>query len=271
MSVIDLDLNRVLSAAGETPSQDTRVSTTTLLPGGGLATVSIRAAGEAFVVSDAGAAREAMLALGLHDLTRGDLRRAHEIAEARGLSFQDGAFSLTAVSADQMGAAISYIADASRALVAEALAARARRQERDLVSRTVDRLRAIFPNAQLDTERDLLGASTKRHRFDLVMTLPADRMAVFQTVSPAAASIASVHLKLFDLAQAQPDWPREAIVDDLAAWTSDDLAIMQQVSTHLRDFTGSWADLPELLTVGRREGSTFPLNFSLPAPSKRLN
>ncbi|MBR7620379.1 hypothetical protein JKL49_13370 [Phenylobacterium sp. 20VBR1] len=245
MSLI-FDLKDVLNAVAAEPDVSTRVETTTLLPGGGVATVSVRPAGDSFVVSDDGAARETMLSLGLADFTRGDARRAREIAQARGLSFERDTFMLQGVGPDQIGAAIAYVADATRTLVAEALEARTRRSQRDLVSRTIDRLHELLPSATVDAERELLGASTKAHRFDLVMSLPGDRYAVFQTVTPSPASIAPAHLKLYDLRQAHADWPREVVVEDLSAWPSEDLAIMQQVADHVRDFKAPWNDLRQL-------------------------
>ena len=240
------DLKQLLTAVAADPFEGTRVETTTLLPGGGVATVSVRPTGKDYLVSDDGAARHAMLALGLMDFTRGDIRRARAIAEERGLSFRDDAFSLDEVSAGQMTAAIAYVADATRSLVAYALEARSERGHRDLVGRTADRLRDLFPSVQLDADRELLGASTKRHKFDLVMPLSDDRYAVFQTVTPVAASIAPVHLKLYDLREAHSDWPREVIVDDLTVWPSEDLAIMQPVASHVRDFGNPWSDLQSL-------------------------
>lgn len=269
MSVIDLDLNRVLQHAADTPNRDTRVTTTTLLPGGGVATVSVRWAGTSYFVWDSGAALETLLSLGVNDFTRGDQRRAREIAELRGLAFQNGEFWLADVSGEQLPAAVAYVADASRALVEAVLEARHRRRERDLVERTSDLLRTMFPTAKLDAQRELVGASTKRHHFDFVLTTGDGRLAVFQTVSPAPTSLASTHLKLFDLAQASPEWPREAIADDLGSWSTDDLAIMQQVATHMRDFKRPWRDLGALLALPATPGShTLPLP-ALPPP--RLN
>lgn len=234
------------SAVAAEPQAAARVETTTLLPGGGVATVSVRPAGDGFVVSDDGAARETMLSLGLADFTRGDTRRGRDIAALRGLSFERDTFMLRGVGADQIGAAIAYVADATRTLVAEALDARTRRSQRDLVSRTVERLHDLLPGTTVEAERELLGASTKAHRFDLVVTLPGDRYAVFQTVTPSPASIAPAHLKLYDLRQAHADWPREVVVDDLSAWPGEDLAILQQVADHVRDFKAPWTDLRQL-------------------------
>nr|QQZ49219.1 hypothetical protein JKL49_19115 [Phenylobacterium glaciei] len=65
-------------------------------------------------------------------------------------------------------------------------------------------------------------------------------------MTPSPASIAPAHLKLYDLRQAHADWPREVVVEDLSAWPSEDLAIMQQVADHVRDFKAPWNDLRQL-------------------------
>lgn len=223
-----------------------RFETTTLLPGGGLISVTLRPDADGYRVSDGGAGRAALLALGVQDLGRGDARRGHDLAEAYGLAFDGEGFSLSSVSADQATAAVAYVAEACRAWCAGALEARARRTERDVAERTVERLRRLSPGVQLDTDRELLGASTKRHRFDIVATLPKDRLAVFEIVSTAPVSIASTHMKFYDLMQVNPDWPREAVADDLSLWPAADIAVVQQVASHVRGLDRAWTDLDRL-------------------------
>lgn len=220
-----------------------RVETTTLLPGGGLVTVSVRAGAGGYGVSDDGAGRTAILALGVQDLTSWDARRGHDLAEAAGLVFDGEGFSLSDVSPGQLPAAIAYVADACRTWTAAALEARAHRVRRDLKARTEARIRAVLPGLPIDLDRQLLGVSTKRHTIDMVVTLPGDRLALFEALSPAPTSMASVHMKFHDIMQAHADWPREAVVDDLSQWPSEDLAVMQQVASHVRGVEGSWADL----------------------------
>ena len=223
-----------------------RVETTTLLPGGALATLSVRRAPDGYQVSDDGAGRSSMLALGVQDLTRGDARRANDIATARGISFDGQGFSIVGVSIDQLTAAIAYVADASRAWAVAAIDARSARHHVDLTDRAKARLQASLPGLQIDADRELVGISTKRHRFDLVVALPGDRLALFETITPAPASMAAAHMKFFDLMQAHVDWPREAVVESLADWASEDLAVMQQVSSHVRGVESQWSDLQAL-------------------------
>lgn len=236
-----------LAAAPLPPAGDSiRVETTTLLPGGDLIAVTVAARGETFDVSDGGAGRMAMLALGVQDLTRADMRRGAEVAGELGLVFDGQGFVAPDLSAAQVAAGVAYVADACRTWTAAAIEGRAKRAARNLAGEVAGRLREILPDFPIDENRELLGASTKRHNFDVVVALRGDRFAAFDLVAPAAASIAATHLKFFDLFQAHQDWPREAVVEDLSAWAADDLAVMQQVSSHVRGLTGSWADLTQL-------------------------
>ena len=222
-----------------------RIETTTLLPGGGVATLTVRAAGANFDVSDEAAGRMTLLSLGIPDLTSGDTRRGDEIAQAHGLMFDGESFRAEEVSVDQLSAAIVYVAEACRAWAAGTAEARSKRKERDLAERAFGRLRAALP-FPIETERELIGASTKKHRFDIVVTLPRDRFAVFEMLTASPTSMASVHTKFYDLLQAHHDWPRDAVVEDLASWAADDLAMMQQVASHVRGVGVAWDDLGRL-------------------------
>ena len=220
-----------------------RFETTTLMPGGTLATLSVRPMGQHYRVGDDGGGRAALLALGIHQLTSGDTQRGNEIADKQGLIYDGEGFSLLDVSTDQIPAAIAYVADASRAWATGAIEARFKRLEEDLAEQTLGRLKAVLPGLEIVANRKLQGASSKQHRYDVVVTLPRHRFAVFETVVRRPSSIAAAHLKFFDLREAHDDWPREAVVDDYTAWPSDDLAVLQQVASHVRGFDRAWADL----------------------------
>ena len=70
------------------------------MPGGGFATVSMRPMGSAYRVSDDGAGRAVLLALGFHELTSGDTQRDNEIAHDQGIIYDEASFSLPNVSAN---------------------------------------------------------------------------------------------------------------------------------------------------------------------------
>lgn len=228
------------------PNGEVRVETTTLMPDGSLATLLLRTRGSLFDVSDEAMGRRILATLGIHGSTAGDARRGIEVAEALGVTFTSGCFAVDRIGFEQLPAAIGYVAEACRRWTASTLDARRGRRERDFSDHVVQRLRAAFPDSQIDLERELPGASNKFHRFDVVVALPRDRFALFETVVPAASSMAAAHLKFYDLKQARPDWPREALVEDLAEWTTEDLAMMRQVATGIRGLDTSWHDLERL-------------------------
>lgn len=175
------------------------------MPGGAIVTLTVRPMGGAYRVSDDGAARAALMALGVHELTSRDTQRGNEIADEQGLHYDDAGFSLHNVAADQVPAAIAYVADASRSWAEGALDARAKRIEQELAERTVSRLKAALPGLEVVVGRKLRGASSKQHRFDVVVSLSRSRFAVFETIMRKPTSIAAAHLKFFDLREAHAD------------------------------------------------------------------
>lgn len=239
-------LENSLSRLNESRSP-VRVMTTTLLPSGALVAVSVRPnRNGAFQVSDDGAGCKDLLVLGHNELIGADVRRGRATAERLGLSFDGEGFSLRDVTADQLAGAIVFVAEAAREWSTTAAANAARRAEQALVQRVEERLRAALPAATLEKERELPGASTKKHRFDLVVSLPDQRKAVFEVVTPNANSLSAAHLKLFDLMGAHPEWPREAVTESLSDWAEPDMALLAAVSTRVRGMDQDWCDLPEL-------------------------
>lgn len=226
----------------------TRVTTTTLLPSGALATVSVRPRGNGtFDVSDQGAGVQDLRALGYLDLTGGDTRRGNAIAERLGLVFEGGEFSLREVTADQLSGAIIFVAEGAREWAQASAEQAMRRTEVAIAKRVEDRIRAAVPGAKVDRERELTGASTKKHRFDLVLDLSNDRKAVFEVVTPNPNSLSSAHLKLFDLMGAHPEWPREVVTEKLDDWDPADMTLLSGVATHVRGMDRNWSDLPSLV------------------------
>lgn len=228
--------------------EPTRVATTTLLPSGAMASVLVRPAGNGtYSVSDDGAGRQDLFALGYVDLTSGDKRRGKEIAERLGLVFDRSGFSVREVTADQLTGAIVFVAEAAREWATGAAENASKRVEAALTKRVEDRIRAVAPKAKIVRDAELAGASTKKHRFDLVLELEHDRRAVFEAVAPNTNSLSAAHLKLFDLKSAHPDWPREAVTERFEDWSSADMALLAGVATHVRAMDRDWRDLPALV------------------------
>lgn len=225
-------------------STETRVSTTTLLPSGAVATVAVRPSPNGtYFVSDQGAGFEDLRALGHLDLNGGDKKRASAVASRLGLTFDGSGFSLREVTADQLAGAIIFVAEAVREWTQATAEHAIRRSEVSIARRVEERIRAALPSAQVDRERELPGASTKKHRFDLVLSLPGERKAVFEVVTPNPNSLSSAHLKLFDLMAAHPEWPREVVTERLDEWDSADMTLLAGVATHVRGMDREWSDL----------------------------
>ncbi len=225
-----------------------RVATTTLLPSGAIASVTVRpGANGSFSVSDDGAGWKDLLTLGYHALTNGDTRRGNSIAQRLGLIFDGTGFSLRDVTADQLVGAIAFVAEGSREWTSDAAAHAARRNEQALARRVEDRITSAIPDAKIDHERELSGASTKKHKFDLVLNLSDDRKAVFEVVTPNANALSSSHLKLFDLMGAHPEWPREVVTERFSDWSSADMNLLAGVASHVRSMEQDWSDLPALV------------------------
>lgn len=243
IDALEQALPRVVGA-----SEPIQVATTTLLPSGAVASILVRPAGNGrFFVTDDAAGRKDLLALGHLDVTGGDKRRGNDIADRLGLVFDGSGFSIREVAADQLAAAIIFIAEAAREWATAAAENAAKRIEVALARRVEDRIRSVAPKVKIAREAELAGASTKSHRFDLVVELHHDRKAVFEVVTPSPNSLSATHLKLFDLKDAHPEWPREAVTERLEDWSSADMSLLAGVATHVRAMDREWKDLPELV------------------------
>lgn len=226
---------------------DVRLTTTTLLPSGAVVDVLVRRDdADSYSVSDDGSAHGDLAAHGHGPLSPADRRRATEIADRFGLTFSGETFLLREVSPDQMAAAVIYVAEASRLWATDVLASAQRRRVHDLGDIVEQRVRQFLPTAQINRDHEVLGASSKRHRFDLVVNLPGDRHAVVELATPHASSVAATHLKLFDLKEGKPDWWREVVTEKLSDWTEPDIALLNRVASHVRERDSDWSDLAKL-------------------------
>lgn len=225
-----------------------RVSTTTLLPSGATASVLVRPSGNGtFLVSDDGGGRSDLLTLGHTTLTGSDRKRGDSIANRLGLIFDGSGFAVREVTADQLAGAIIFVAEASRDWASVAAENATKRAQFGLSKRVEERIRAIAPNAKITREAEVAGASTKKHRFDLVMDLDRERKAVFEIVSPNTNSLSAAHLKLFDVRDAHGDWPREVITERLEDWSAADMTLLNGVATHVRAMNRDWQGFAELV------------------------
>lgn len=241
MTATNLHLNGPLA-------EITRVGTTTLLPSGALVSAVVTPLGDGrYEVSDGAAGLQDLFVVGITELTGHDRRRGARIAERLGLTFNGETFAVRDLTADQVSGAVVFVAEAAREWASSTTSTASKKSEKALTEQVEAILRNSFPAAKVERERELIGASTKRHRFDLVMEMPGtDRVAIFEMVSPNPVALSAAHLKLFDLKNAHADWPREVVTETLEAWDRADMALLSSVATHVRGMDGPWSDLASL-------------------------
>lgn len=222
-----------------------RVPTTTLFPSGeviNLAIVPNRTGG--FRVSDDGLGRTAVLDEGVHHMRPGDRRRAESIAEQSGIRFEGDAFVADDVGTENLVTAMALVAEASRAWATQMLERAGRHRERALFDVVKEKLERAYSTPMVRAKVPVLGASSSQYDFDFGVTLSDGRLALFEIISPTPPSVAFTHTKFSDVQRAQPEWPREAVVENLADWTSASLALVSQVASHVRPASAEWRDLP---------------------------
>lgn len=221
------------------------VPTTTLLPGGDLATIIVRAdEGGRFSVSDNGGGREAALNQGILSVGTGARRKATKIAQASGLQVDGDAFILRQVSENQLAGAISHVANASRAWAEYILTSAAASQATEVADVVRAKLERAYTPSKVRRQVQVLGASTTQYEFDFSVEIEGGQFALFEIVGPSIQSIAFAHTKFSDVARAHQRWLREAVVEDLSAWTSDQTSLLSQVTSHIRSANESWENLP---------------------------
>lgn len=222
-----------------------RVPTTTLFPSGELISLTVVPTRSGrFRVSDDGLGRTAVLDEGVHHMRPGDRKRAEAIADFSGLRFEGEAFVADDVSADNLASAMALVAEASRSWAAQMLDRSTRNRERALFEVVKDKLERAYSTPMVHSKIAVLGASSSQYDFDFGVKLNSGRFALFEIISPAPPSVAFAHTKFSDVQRAQPDWPREAVVEDLNAWPSESLALISQVTSHVRPASADWKDLP---------------------------
>jgi hypothetical protein len=140
-----------------------------------------------------------------------------------GVEFRSGSFIADEIAEAQLGAAIVIVANASQRWVTDVLSERQRRVERDLRRLVADQLARLFAKDRISTHAHLSGATSKTYEFANVVKLP-NRLLIVEPVANHAGAIAASFLKLTDVHNAHPDFPREVVIEDQDSWKSEDLA-----------------------------------------------
>lgn len=222
------------------------VPTTTLLPGGRVACVLVSPDERgSYSVSDNGSGRESLLDQGVSVVSPWARKRATKLAESIGASLDGDAFVFRDVAADQLTSAISYVADVSRSWAQYVLEHVAKSRSAEVLDIVRDKLERAYTPSRVRRKVPVLGASTMQYEFDFSVELDGSRVALFEIVAPSLQSLAFAHTKFSDVARLRGDWAREAIVEDISAWSSDQTSLLAQVATHIRSADVPWHDLPQ--------------------------
>lgn len=213
----------------------TLVTTQCLYPGGDGVSVVVSQGAGGYRVSDDGAGWQALLAAGMEVSPSTHGKRARLIAEMMGVDFR-GSFIADEIAVSQLGAAIVIVANASQRWVTDVLSERQRRVERDLRRLVSEQLARLFPKDRVRNQAPLSGATSKTYEFANIVTLP-NRLLIVEPVANHAGAIAATFLKLTDVHNAHPDFPREVVIEDQDNWKSEDLAVLSEASDGIRDIT----------------------------------
>ncbi len=209
------------------------IGTHCLFPGGDAVCVKVMVSPSGYCVTDDGLGWSALLDAGI-DPSHSQARRAHAVADELGLTFAHGTFIADEVDQGQVGAAIVTVANASQRWVHEVIGEQQRRTERDLRRRIFEYLGAFFPVSAISADTLVAGESTKRYQVAQTVKL-GDRMLLVEPVINQPNSIAAVFMKFADISRAQPDWPREAVIQDIGRWKSEDVNVLSEVSSGVVD------------------------------------
>lgn len=216
----------------------TLVTTQCLYPGGDGVSVVIGQGAGGYRVSDDGAGWQALLAAGMEVSPSTHGKRARSIAQMMGVEFRSGSFITDDIAEAQLGAAIVIVANASQRWVTDVLSERQRRVERDLRRLVADQLARLYARDSIRTHAHLSGATSKTYEFANIIALPNCLSLIVEPVANHAGAIAATFLKLTDIHNAHPDFPREVVIEDQDSWKSEDLAVLSEASDGIRDIAG---------------------------------
>lgn len=240
------NINEVLAKSFMARASDgaVRIPTTTLYPSGEVVTLVVeRTRSGLFSISDDAGGRDAALNDGVHQFRSSDRKKAEEISCISGARFVGDSFRIDNIDIEFIPSAISIVAECSRSLASYLLDKSSKKKEVALYNFVKSVLSANFNEDSIISKVNVLGASTSQHSFDFGVRLSNDRMALFEIVSLSPQSVAFAHTKFFDVQKSHPNWPREAVVDDVNRWPSDSLSLISQVASHVRSRDTSWDDI----------------------------
>lgn len=205
--VVNRAVERLVSVRHE-PS-GSFINTSSMYPSGGAVVVWVRREPPHFVVSDYGFGFSECAIMGAD--RRQFMHRAAPVAETSGVTItNDGAFEVM-VSEGQLTGAIKAIAACSQE-VAQRFAYRIfQRQKADVGELVYDKLKHLYGEPALAKDYDFLGASQSHWRIDVAVRVDG-QVALFDTVTPWAQSVAFTLAKFGDIRLLENAPPRTAVL-----------------------------------------------------------
>lgn len=222
---------------------DLRVPTHCLYAGGGQVVVTVRPGRGGALVTDDGLGWDTLLGAGQTPGRQGALRLGKSVATRFGVRFADGACLLDGVPPPELSSAILHVANASQCWVAETLAMTGQRGERDLRQRAEAAVIGLYGRERVSFHERLLGASGKPHDIGIVIDGAGPAPGLVEPVANHPGALAATYVKFGDIGAAHPEWPREAVIEDLAAWRAEDVALLASVGTGVTDVGSGLRDL----------------------------
>jgi len=212
------------------------VPTFALYPSNAAVQVFIDGDRNSFNVSDGGGAIETLLKSG--DFREDARPGMRAFARRWGLSVDTSGWVYAPnVSKDEVTSFVPLVADCSKQ-TAEFLLRRHRPTVAQDFRPELDRLIKERFHSQYQLDGTWVGASNKRHRFDYLIRLGDDRVALVDAVRPDANSINSAIVAHMDVALTANEGVRQSIVyDDRQDWKSTDLALLRVAQAQSIAFT----------------------------------
>lgn len=203
------------------------VTTPTMYPSGGSVVVWISREPPYFRVSDYGFGFRECAIMGAD--RRQFVRRAEPVAESAGVTItNDGAFEAT-VSDGQLEGAIKAIAACSQEVALRFAHRIFQRQRADAGTVVFRKLERLYGESAVAKEVDFLGASQSHWNID-VMVRRGDEVALFDTVTPWAQSVAFTLAKFGDIRLLDNPPARTAVLAQKSGYGSWLTALAQNAS-----------------------------------------
>ena len=205
------------------------VTTHCLYPSNEAVTVYVSGGKNGALVSDEGAAIDV---LSVHKRLIPDSERyLRRFCTAPGLRVLAGKICSPEVSFDQLSAAVVLVANASAAAAHWGIEHIKVHKERDLRGDLFGELRKRFSKDQIQQDAKLTGKSSRRYRFDSVVTLDRGRLLAIDAVLPDANSINSHAIAHLDLRQKEDkNIIQRLVYDDEQEWNAADLNLLQMAA-----------------------------------------